>query len=105
MVTGRTVLIHKKPAKGTEASNYRPVACLQLIWKVLSDIFADRVYQHLLDNQLLPEEQYGGRKKLRGTKDQLLIDKAILKEVKKSKKSVTMSWIDYKKAYNMVPHS
>ena len=75
------------------------------MWKLLSSIFSDRVYQHLLDNQLLPEEQKGGRKKSRGRKDQLLIDKAILKEVKKLNKNMTMSWIDYKKAYDMVLHS
>ena len=30
MVKGRTVLIQKDPAKGTVASNYRPIACLPL---------------------------------------------------------------------------
>ena len=105
MVTGKTALIQKDPAKGTNVSNYRPIACLPLMWKLLSGIFADRVYTHLLNNQLLPEEQKGCRKNSRGTKDQLLIDKAILKECKKLKKNVAMSWIDYKKAYDMVPHS
>ena len=104
MVTGRTVLTQKDPTKGTKGSNYRPIACLPLMWKLLSGIFANRVYTHLLDNQL-PEEQKGARKKLRGTKDQLLIDKTILKEVKRLKKNVVMSWIDYKKAYDITPHS
>ena len=45
------------------------------------------------------------RKKSRGIKDQLLIDKTILKEMKRLKKNVVMSWIDYKKTYDMVPHS
>ena len=40
-----------------------------------------------------------------GTKDQVLIDRAILKENKKLTKNVVMSWIDYKKAYDMVLHS
>ena len=105
MVTGKTALIQKDPAKGTNVSNYRPVACLPLMWKLLTGIFADRVYTHLLNNQLLPDEQKGCRKKSRGTKDQLLIDKTVLKEAKKLKKNVAMSWIDYKKAYDMVPHS
>ena len=56
MVSGRTVLIQKDPAKGTKTSSYRPFACLPLIWKLLSGIFADIVYTHLLDNQVLPEE-------------------------------------------------
>ena len=63
------------------------------------------MYTHLLDNQLLPEEQKRARKELRGTKDQLLIDKTILKEVKRMKKILVMSWINYKKAFDMVPHS
>ena len=50
MVTGKTALIQKDPAKGREASNYRLIACLRLMWKLLSGILADRVYNHLLDN-------------------------------------------------------
>ena len=96
MVKGRTVLIQKDPAKGTVASNYRPIACLPLMWKLLSGTFADKIYDHLLENNLLPEEQKGCRKKSRGTKDQLLIDKAILKEVKAMKRNLSMCWIDYK---------
>ena len=90
MVTGRTVLIEKDPAKGTNARSYGSIACLPLIWKLLSGMFVDRVYTHLLDYQLLLEEQKGERKKSRGTKDQLLIDKTILKEVKRLKKNVVM---------------
>ena len=98
-------MIQKDPAKGTIASNYRPMVYLPLMWKLLLGIFADRMYTHLLDNQLLTEKQKGARKKSRGTKDQLLIDKTILKEVKRLKKNMVMSWIDYKKDYDMVPHS
>jgi len=105
MVKGRTVLIQKDSAKGSVASNYRPIACLPLMWKLLSGIFAEKIYDHLLNNNLLPEEQKGCRKKSRGTKDQLLIDKSILREVKALKRNLSMCWIDYKKAYDMVPHS
>ena len=90
MVSGRTVLIQKDPAKGTNARNYRSIACLPLMWKLLSGMFVDRVFTHLLGYQLLLEEQKGERKKSRGTKDQLLIDKTILKEVKRLKKNVVM---------------
>ena len=105
MVKGRTVLIQKDPSKGTAVGNYRPIACLPMMWKLLTGVFAEKVYDHLLSNDLLPDEQKGCRKKSRGTKDQLLIDKAILREVRRKKRSLAMSWIDYKKAYDMVPHS
>ena len=53
----------------------------------------------------MPDEQKGCRKKSRGTHDQLFIDKMLMKEVKQRKKNVAMAWVDYKKAYDMVPHS
>ena len=105
MVKGRTVLIQKDPAKGSVASNYRPITCLPLMWKLLTGIFADKIYDHLMDNNLLPDEQKGCRKRSRGTKDQLLIDKAILREARAKKRCLAMAWIDYRKAYDMVPHS
>ena len=75
------------------------------MWKLLTGIFSEKIYSHLLDNNLLPDEQKGCRKKTRGTKDQLLIDKLVLREAKARKRSLAMAWIDYKKAYDMVPHS
>ena len=105
MVEGRTVLIQKDPAKGRSASNYRPIACLPIMWKLLTGIFADKIYDHLHTNSLLPEEQKGCRKQSRGTKDQLLIDREVLKEARRKQRCLSMAWIDYKKAYDMVPHS
>ena len=75
------------------------------MWKLLSGIFSDKVYNHLLENHLLPDEQKGCRRRSRGTKDQLLIDRRVMQEAKRLKKNVAMAWVDYKKAYDMVPHS
>ena len=69
----RIVLIQKDPSKGTVASNYRPIACLPIMWKLLTGMFAESIYDHLDDQKLLPDEQKGCRKRSRGTKDQLLI--------------------------------
>ena len=104
MTKGRTVLIQKDPAKGTVVGNYRPIACLPLMWKLLTGALAGKIYDHLNANSLIPVEQKGCRKGSRGTKDQLLIDKAILQDAKKKHRFLSMAWIDYKKAYDMVPH-
>ena len=32
-------------------------------------------------------------------------DKMLMKEVKQKKKNLAMAWVDYKKVYDMVPHS
>ena len=86
------------------ASNYRPMACLPLLWKLLGGIFADKIYDHLKVNRLLPDVQKGCRRRSRGMKDQLLIDKAVLREVRVKKRCLSMGWIDYRKAYNLLPH-
>ena len=105
MTKGRTVLIQKDKSKGRDASNYRPITCLPLCWKLLTALLSDEIYSFLEENQILPEEQKGCRRKSRGTGDQLYIDKMILREVKVRKKNIAMGWIDYRKAFDMVPHS
>ena len=60
-------------------SNYRPVTCLPFMWKLLTGIVVDEIYNHLEENDLLPKEQKGCRRNSRGTKDQLLIGKVVMK--------------------------
>ena len=40
-----------------------------------------------------------------GTNDLLYIDRAVIKEVESRNKNLAIVWIDYNKAYDMVPHS
>ena len=102
MTKGKTTLIQKDPEKGNAAKDYR--ACLPLMWKLLTSVLVEKVYAHLSEKKVLPDEQKGCRKDSRGTKEQLLIDKPILKHCKKHQRSLAMAWIDYKKAYDMVLH-
>ena len=105
LTRGRTSLLQKDKSKGNVASNYRPITCLPLMWKLLTGVIADQIYAYLDQEKLLPEEQKGCRKGSRGTNDLLYIDRAVIKEVKSRNKNLAMAWIDYKKAYHMIPHS
>ena len=40
-----------------------------------------------------------------GTKDQLLIGKAVLKDCRRRRTNLAMAWINYRKAYDFVLHS
>ena len=51
------------------------------------------------------DEQKGRRRQSRGTKDQLMIDKMIMKNCKRRMKNLSVAWIDYEKAYELVPHT
>ena len=76
-----------------------------LTWKLLTGIIAHEIYGFLENEGILPEEQKACQRKSKGTGDQLYIDKMLLQEVKRRKKNLAMGWIDYRKAYDMVPHS
>ena len=58
MVEGWTVLVQKQTREGNAAGNYRPIACLDLFWKLLPGIINEDVY-NLNQQNLLPEEQKG----------------------------------------------
>ena len=105
MTYGRTILCQKDQAKRNAVDNFRPITCLPLMWKLLTGIISEDMYCFMENENLFPEEQKGCRKRSRGTKDQLLIDKTILKDCKKRKTNLTMAWVDYRKAYDLVPHS
>ena len=71
----------------------------------MTGIFSEKTYAHLLSNDLFPSEQKGCRRESQGTKDHLIVDKFILRNCKRRHTNLSMAWIDFKKAYDMVPHS
>ena len=103
LTRARTSLLQKDKSKGNVASNYRPITCLPLMWKLLTGVIADQIYAHLDREKLLPEDQKECRKGSRGTNDLLYIDRAVIKEVRSRNKNLSMAWIDYKKAC-MIPN-
>ena len=54
---------------------------------------------------MLPEERKECRKGSRGTNDLLNIDRVAIKEVKYRNNNLAVAWLDYKKAYDIVPHA
>ena len=97
--------IDTKGPKGTAPNNYRPITCLLMMWKILTAQIREEIYHSLTSRGLLPDEQKGCCKGSRGTAELLYIDKHILDESNTRRKNLAMAWIDYKKAYDMVPHS
>ena len=72
-------MLQKDKSKGNVASNYRPITCLSLMWKLLKGVMTDQIYSHLYQEKLLPEEQKRCRKGSTETNDLLYIDKAVIK--------------------------
>ena len=105
MTKGKTTLIQKDPSKRTAPNNYRPITCLPMAWKILTTQIREEIYYSLISRGLFSDEEKGCLKGSRGTAELLYIDQHILNESKNWRENLAMAWIDYKKAYDMVPQS
>ena len=85
--------------------NYRPIACLNIMYKLFTSCLNLFLTDHVQSNNIITPEQAGGKRGVWGTTEQLLVNKNIMKEVKSLRRSLTTVWLDYKKAFDSVPHS
>ncbi|XP_050549514.1 uncharacterized protein LOC126910674 [Spodoptera frugiperda] len=90
---------HMNPAK------YRPITCLQTIYKLITGCISEIIYKHITQNNILSEEQKGCRKYSQGCKEQLIIDSVAMKHSVKLKNDICTMYVDYQKAFDSVPHS
>ena len=71
----------------------------------MTGMLAEKMYNYLERENVLPSEQKGCCEGSHGTKDQLLIDKTVLRDCKRWHTNLAMEWIECKKTYDMVPYS
>eukprot|EP00957_Ditylum_brightwellii_P151440 11532992-Ditylum_brightwellii.AAC.1 len=55
---GLTTLIHKKGPENIP-KKYGPITCLPILYKLITLISTNRVYKHLVTQNILPSEQKG----------------------------------------------
>ena len=91
MTKGKTTLTQKDPSKGTAPHNYRPIASLPMMWKILTAQIREKIYYSLTSRGLFPGEQKGYYKGSRGTAELLYIDQHILNEIKTKRKNLAMA--------------
>ena len=80
LVNGITYVLPKSD-ETNNPKNYRPIACLATMYKILTSILTEYTYSFLIDSGLFPDEQKGCKRESYGCKDQLLINKMILEIV------------------------
>ncbi|XP_044766273.1 uncharacterized protein LOC123322393 [Coccinella septempunctata] len=101
---GITYLIPK--SKNSEGpGDYRPITCLPSVYKILTGVLAKYINKHLKEHNMMAEEQGGCRMKTKGCKELLVIDNIITKQARKKLRSISVAWVDYKKAFDSVPHT
>ena len=101
--TTRTALLPKN-SETNRPENYRPIALQNSMYKIYTSILNYFLEDHCRVNNILGIEQAAAKKGSWGCTDQLLINKAIMEEVKSKRRNLVCVWLDYKKAFDSVPH-
>ena len=95
LTRGRTLLIPKK-GDMKSAANYRPIACLNTMYKAVTAYIASELLTYTYTNDLLPMAQRAVRKGRWGCVDCLLLDQSIGLDAKIMGKPLSVAWIDYR---------
>ena len=74
------------------------------IIQILTSVLSERTHTHLEEHDMFPIEQKGCKKGSYGCKNQLLMNKMLLENAKSKHRNLSTAWIDYKKAFDSVPH-
>ena len=70
-----------------DPSNYHPITCLPVIYKIHTNVITSRITHHIETNNIIPPEQKGNSTNTFETIDQLLINKMIQEDAEKRKKT------------------
>ena len=98
-----TVLIYKK-GESSDVSNFRPIALMSCIYKLLMGIMAKRLTCWSIDMGLLSDEQKSARL-TEGCFEHAYILKSIVGQAQRNKKRLSLAWLDICNAFGSVPHS
>ena len=82
----------------------RPIACLNIVYKLYTSCLNIFLQNHCEVNEIITSEQAGGKRSVWGCTEQLLINKSILSKVRQKKRNLLTVWLDYRKAFDSVPH-
>ncbi|CAH2105270.1 unnamed protein product [Euphydryas editha] len=102
---GITYMLPKDNHDTQNPAKYRPITCLQIFYKILTGCISELIYQHVAEHNILSEQQKGCRKFSQGCKEQLTLDAIVLNHAYKKKKDIHSMFIDYRKAFDSIPHT
>ena len=80
------------------------ITCLNACYKLLTALLTVIIKRHVVRAKLLPSEQKALSEGTRGCLDSLAIDGAIMDKVILDKRDLAVGWIDFREAFDMVPH-
>ncbi|KHN84010.1 Retrovirus-related Pol polyprotein from type-1 retrotransposable element R2 [Toxocara canis] len=101
---GRTVLVPKK-GDLSRPGNYRPITCLNTCYKLFTSVINEVLRSHLEKGNAIAANQRALRTREWGCIHALLLDRAVVTDAMSQKqKALSVAWLDYKKAFDFIPH-
>ena len=92
-----------KTGNKSHTNNYRPISLNSNICKILEKLIRDKLMTHLVENNILIQNQFGFIPK-KSTTLQLLLYLEKLTEAIENNKTMTAIYFDFQKAFDTVPH-
>lgn len=102
MVRGRIILLFKG-GDPEGVGNYRPIACLNTCYKLLTSVLTKLIGEHV--RGVIPASQLAIQPGIWGCTHAHILDRALVRDATHGrKKEISMAWIDYAKAFDSIPH-
>ena len=101
---GRMLLLPK--CKDLSApQNYRPITYLNIVYKLWTGCLSSLMFDHCEKYQLIHPAQKGCSRGQYGCVDHLLLTNSVWHQIRSKYRSLSVAWLDYRKAYHSVPHN
>lgn len=105
ITNGRIILLYKTGSR-SDPANYRPIACLNTCYKILTGFVTAYLQKYVTERCVLATEQRALQKGVWGCTHALLIDQTLIADAQNQNQwPISVGWIDYAKAFDSVPHS
>ena len=101
--TAKIIPIYKNKGEKTMMSNYRPISLLPAFSKLLERIIYNRIYNHVIENKILFEKQFGFQKNMSTDYAICELVNNILTSFHEGKLTLGV-FIDLSKAFDTVDH-
>ena len=102
---GRIILIHKSGPR-SDPANFRPIACLNTCYKLLTGFVAAYLDKYVRAREILPTEQIALHGGVWGCTIALTLDQMMTSDAQDQRhRPISVARIDYVKAFDSVPHS
>lgn len=104
LARGKTTLIFKK-GDPHDPSCYRPITCLNTVYKIFTGVLRAVCRQHFNDLNVTPVEQRGLREGESNCLHVCMTDQVIAYDAVFRRHPLSVCWLDFRKAFDSVSHS